>query len=120
MAQNYYLTVTFPHRICKVLEEGSQVVDVDGTYLYQKQQSLKQSIRQVAPLPPPAPPLAVWEVVTDNSVNTVAVSIPIVTSGEYCILFQIILTCIKFAGTLYTYLACGTGHSPMQSTDKRI
>ena len=95
-------------------------MDVDGSYLYRKQQSLKQSGIQAAPLPPPAPPLAGWEVVTDDNVNTVAVNIPIVTSGEYCTLFQIILTCIKFSGTLYTYLACGTGRSPMQGTFRAL
>ena len=65
------------------MTEGLQVVDVDGSYLHRKQQSLKQSGVHVAPLPPPAPPLAGWEVVTDGNVDTISASIPMVTSGEY-------------------------------------
>ena len=60
-----------------------EIVNVDGLYLYRKQQSLQQSGIQVAPLPPPAPPLAGWEVITDSNVNTVSANIPVVTSGEY-------------------------------------
>ena len=66
------------------MTERLEIVDVDGSYLYRKQQSLQQSEIQVAPLPPPAPPLAGWEVITDRNVITVSVSIPVVTSGEYC------------------------------------
>ena len=63
--------------------ERLDIVDADGSYLYRKQQSLQQSGIQVAPLPPPASPLAGWEVITDSNVNTVSVNIPAVTSGEY-------------------------------------
>ena len=55
------------------------------TYLFslcRKQQALLHSGVQVAPLPPPAPPLAGWEVVTDSNVDTVSASIPTVTSGK--------------------------------------
>ena len=65
------------------MTERLEIVDVDGSYLYRKQQSLQQSGIQVAPLPPPAPPLARREVITDSNVNTVSANIPVVTSGEY-------------------------------------
>jgi len=68
------------------MAEGVQVVDVDGSYLHRKQQSLQHSGVQVAPLPPPAPPLAGWEVVTHSNVATVSLNIPIVTSGKYMII----------------------------------
>ena len=62
------------------MTERLEIMDVDGSYLYRKQQSLQQSGIQVAPLPPPAPP---WEVITNSNVNTVSANIPVVTSGEY-------------------------------------
>ena len=64
------------------MAEGLQIVDVDGSYLHRKQQSLQRSGVQVAPLPPPRPPLAGWEIVTDSNVDTVSVNIPVVTSGK--------------------------------------
>ena len=66
------------------MTEGVEIVDEDGSYLYKKQQSLQQSGVQVVSLPPPAPPLAGWEVVTDSNVDAVSVHIPVVTSGEFC------------------------------------
>ena len=64
------------------MAEGLQIVDVVGSYLHKKQQSLDISGVQVVPLPLPAPPLATWEIVTDSNVDTVFVNIPIVTSGK--------------------------------------
>ena len=76
-----YLSLNF-FRIHDAVAEKLPIVDVDGSYLYRKQQALLHSGVQVAPLPPPAPPLAGWEVVTDSNVDTVSASIPTVTSGK--------------------------------------
>ena len=59
------------------------VVDVDGSYLYKKQQSLLQSGVAVALLAPPSPPLSGWEAVTEGSVATIAKKVPCVTSGMH-------------------------------------
>ena len=74
--------IRFLHRIHEAVAEGLQIVGVDGSYLHRKQQSLKHSSVQVAPLPPLPPPLAGWEIVTDSNVDTISVNIPIVTSGK--------------------------------------
>ena len=74
------------------LAEKLPIVDVDGSYLYRKQQALLHSGVQVAPLPPPPPPLAGWEVVTDNNIDTVSTSIPTVTSGKLCGMTNRLLT----------------------------
>ena len=62
--------------------EGLPVVDVDGSYLYRKQQTLLSRGAALLPLPLPAPPLAGWVLVTDSNVDSVAASIPNVTSGK--------------------------------------
>ena len=56
-------------------------MDVDGSYLYRKQQSLMQSGITVAPLDPRAPPLSGWQVVTKRDVQTISPKVPFVTSG---------------------------------------
>ena len=76
------------HRIHEAVAEGLQIVDVDDSYLHRKQQTLQHAGVQVAPLPPPTPPLAGWEIVTDSNVDTVSVNIPTVTSGKYVIIFS--------------------------------
>ena len=63
-------------------------MDVDGSYLYRKQQSLMQSSGiKVAPLDPPDPPLSGWEEVTDSNVKTIAPKVPLVTSGMHALMF---------------------------------
>ena len=58
-----------------------QIVDVDGLYLYRKQQSLMQSSGiKVAPMDPPDPPLSGWKEVTDSNVKIIAPKVPLVTS----------------------------------------
>lgn len=76
-----YLSLNF-FRIHNAIAEKLPIIDVDGSYLYRKQQALLHSGVQVAPLPPPTPPLAGWEVVTDSNVDTVSASIPPITSGK--------------------------------------
>ena len=61
--------------------EQLPVVDVDGSYLYRKQQLLTQTGVHVAPLPQPPPPLTGWEFVFQDTVGTISARIPIVTSG---------------------------------------
>ena len=73
---------TLSLRIHDAVAEKLPIVDVDGLYLHRKRQALLHTGVQVAPLPPPAPPLAGWEVVTDSNVDTVSASIPTVTSGK--------------------------------------
>ena len=68
-------------RIEQAKSEQLPIVDVDGSYLYWKQQTITQSGIAVASLPPPSPPLSGWEVVTDGNVQTMASKIPVVTSG---------------------------------------
>ena len=64
------------------LNEQLQIVDVDGLYLYRKQQSLIQSSGiKVAPMDPPDPPLSRWKEVTDSNVKIIAPKVPLVTSG---------------------------------------
>ena len=55
---------------------------MDGSYLYRKQQAVLHTGVQLALLPPPAPPLAGWEVVTDRKVDSVSTSIPTATSAK--------------------------------------
>ena len=76
--------------------EQLPIVDVDGSYLYRKQQLLKQSGVCIAPLPPPSPPLSGWEVVSESNIGllrflllplvcTVARSPSVALYGLYCI-----------------------------------
>ena len=83
-------------RIEQAKSEQLPIVDVDGSYLYRKQQTITQSGIAVAPLPPPSPPLSGWEVVTNGNVQTMASKIPVVTSGTGIvhITFIAIYTCI--------------------------
>jgi len=68
-------------RIQRAKCEQLPIVDVDGSYLYRKQQSHMQSGITVAPLDPPAPPLSGWQVVTKSNVQTISLKVPLVTSG---------------------------------------
>lgn len=69
-------------RIQQAKSEQLAVVDVDGSYLYRKQQLVAQTGVQVAPLPPPPPPLTGWESVSDSTIDTISPRVPTVTSGE--------------------------------------
>ena len=62
------------------------MVDVDGSFLYKKQQLLKQTSVHVTPLPRPSPPLSGWEVVSDSNVGTISLRVPVLTPGKYLLL----------------------------------
>ena len=89
-------------RIEQAKSKQLPLVDVDGSYLYRKQQTITQSGIAVAPLPPPSPPLSGWEVVTDGNVQTMASKIPVVASGTGIVhtTFMAIYTCIH----VYMYI----------------
>ena len=56
-------------------------MDVDGSYVYRKYKSLAESGVQVElPINPP-PPISGWIVVKEDNYQTIAPSIPPVTSG---------------------------------------
>ncbi len=62
------------------------MVDVDGSYLYRKQQLLVQTGAQVpTPLVCPSPPLSGWEVVSESNVGTIS---PVLTSGKHLLLLS--------------------------------
>ena len=84
--------------------EELPIVNVDGSYLFRKQQSLCQPGPSVVP-PPPSPPLSGWEPVTEANVGTISQKVPRVTSGlcfikplhahaSNCSLFQVFYTLI--------------------------
>ncbi|CAI8035501.1 hypothetical protein GBAR_LOCUS19914, partial [Geodia barretti] len=56
--------------------EGVGVVDVDGTYLERKRQSLVSSNVNVAPLPPPNFPLHGWQSVEESNAEQIATQLP--------------------------------------------
>ena len=120
-ALQYWLNTTNLHRIHEAVAEGLQIVDVDGSYLHRKQQSLKHSGVQVAPLPPP---LAGWEIVTDSNVDTVSVNIPIVTSGKYAIIFSYIFNVLQMLRNLVHLLSMWywsfSNARGLSSSNKRI
>ena len=76
-----YLLLNF-FRIHDAVAEKLPIVDMNGSYVNRKQQVFLHAGVQVAPLPPPAPPLAGWEVATDSNVDAVPESIYTVTSGK--------------------------------------
>lgn len=81
-------------RIRSAKTEGVSVVDVDGTYLERKRQSLLSANVNVAPLPIPNFPLHGWESIDGSNVDVIAKQLP-------CVL----------PTSLYTYLAEGVGNS---------
>ena len=78
-------------RIHDAVAEKLPIVNVDGSYLYRKQQALLHSGVQVASLPPPAPPLAGREVVTDSNIDTVSASSPLLSLvSSTCDLYRLL------------------------------
>jgi len=62
------------------VKEKTPVVDIDGSYLYQKCKSLTESGKNVM-LPLPNKPLHGWRAVKDSH-QSIAPSLPIVPSGK--------------------------------------
>ena len=69
----------FCHSVNQALRERVPLVDVDGSYLYRKQQQLIEADEIVVPLPCPSPTLIGWRALNNTSVATVDPLIPIVT-----------------------------------------
>ena len=61
--------------------KASEVVDVDGSYLYKKHKDMNEKGENVVPLKPPMPPPLGWVTVTKENYSTIASSIPPVTAG---------------------------------------
>ena len=60
------------------MKDGAPVVDVDGSYLYRKQQQLHVCTQGSLDLPNPG-----WETVTDANMNDICTVIPHVTLGLF-------------------------------------
>ena len=69
-------------RLNQAEQEGTAIVDVDGSYLYRKYESLTEAGEQVSLPGHPSPPLAGWKSVTEETYQSIAPSIPPVTSGN--------------------------------------
>ena len=76
--------------------EGTNIVDVDGSYLYRKYRSIVEAGETtVAQLEPSPPPLTGWKAVTSVTCEEIAPSIPVVTSGTLlmCSTMLLIMFC---------------------------
>ena len=69
-----------PNRIRNAMKSKVCIVDVDGSYLYRKQQQL--NFQQLSDLHVPCVPLSGWETVTDTNMKDKCVHIPRVTPGS--------------------------------------
>ena len=88
LTTNYYNTF-FMYRVIQAKQEGTPVVDVDGSYLYRKYKLLSEAGEHVSQPQPPSPPPPGWKVVNESTYKDIAPSIPIVTIGndtlyKYC------------------------------------
>lgn len=77
-----FLNLFIEYRVEQAQKEGTPVVDVDGSYTYQKYKSLIGAGKRVVPPVCPSPPLTGWRAINKDSYTTVASSIPVVTSGS--------------------------------------
>ena len=113
-------------RIREVLKQKLDAVDVDGSYLYRKEQQLISLGVRTLPLSLPSVPLTGWEVVSAD--NYKEKNVPRVMSGT-CILFCAIhiQQCSYYVqfntiGLLYTFLAkeCErlTGHGAFRALQR--
>lgn len=73
------------HRIREAIREKVSVIDVDGSYLDRKCEQLRQSGHKVAPLGVPPSPPSGW-VVNESNYNEIALKIPKVLPGNFCLL----------------------------------
>ena len=63
------------YRVKQAQKEGTPVVDVDGSYTYQKYKSLIGAGKRVVPPVCPSPPLTGWRAINKDSYITVAFSL---------------------------------------------
>ena len=90
-------------RIHKAVKDGAAIMDVDGSYLYQKHRRLEASGLLLAPVDPPSAPLSGWEAVTEANASTMAQKLPCVTMGM-----------------VYNYLASHTGRERGEGTFRAL
>ena len=81
---SYGMVPWFCYRIQQAKEEKLPVIDVDGTYMFKKQQHLTRVGLTLSPLPPPPAPLSGWKIVNEKNVDSIACNVPTVTSGNHC------------------------------------
>lgn len=72
------------NRVRATMAEGKPVIDVDGSYLYRKQQKQTTEITATAL---PGEPLAGWESITADNCEEMAKKIPPVMPGIHSALY---------------------------------
>ena len=70
-------------RIVEAKSNQEKIVNVDGSYLYLKQQKIISSGVSIAPVSHPPSPLIGWETVIAENYKEYSNKIPIVTQGCY-------------------------------------
>ena len=70
-------------RVREASESSAPVIDVDGSYLYRKQQQLSSAGITITAAHAPSPPITGWESVTSENVSTMSTKVPCVTPGMY-------------------------------------
>ena len=78
-------------RIQHAQRDGTKVIDVDGSYLHQKEQRLNATGITTLPLNLPSIPLCGWEQLTKENHKEIADKIPRVSSGMCMYLSELIL-----------------------------
>lgn len=90
------------YSIYKAIRENEKVIDVDGSYLYNKSKQLEESGITVA-FDIPSAPISGWEAITEANAKDMATRLPIVTSG-----------------TVYVYLPSQTGRDTGEGTFRAL
>ena len=81
MSQEFIIFID--SRIHEAIKEKLAVIDVDGSFTYQKHQKLVDSDVDVIPLEQPTcAPLSGWQEITESNVREIAEKMPRVTSGK--------------------------------------
>lgn len=76
------------YRVKKVNEDGAEIVDVDGSYVYRKFKSLADAGKNVSlPTTPPLP-MSGWITMSSENYQALSSSIPPVTHGKYILMGQ--------------------------------
>ena len=68
-------------RVRELSKQGAKIVDVDGSYLWRKQQQLKESGVVVENVGLPSPPPSGWVTINETNHKELAKDLPTVTSG---------------------------------------
>ena len=119
-------------RIQHAKSDGAQVVDVDGSYLYRKEQNLIAAGVITSPVDLPEPPVAGWEQLKADNHTEFCPKIPQVTPGVcVCMCCACVCACVRrveysvaswlfMLGILYTYLAKCVGNSVQQGAFRAL